>query len=161
MIVKVRPYTSSHNTAEKDEKLETLIKKYLDPDGTLYNGDMPISVEYRNETCKDIKLQLFDKNDNLISNLTDSARFDYIEGDVGHNLLINSEGNHVESIKIGFTIKEYLASNPRIFPVAHFVFVNTPKSTFDNGNYVRTDIVLNNGVTLTSKSSAQYSSSDE
>lgn len=145
-----------YSAADKD--IEQKISSYItEATGKEFDGCMPLKVEYRDETCTSITIELYDRNDQLISDVTDLARFHYVyseyavEEDVA-NLLLTSNGQDIRKIAIGSTINEYLSFNPIVFANAHFVFPGLEKSSFENGNYLKVRILLGNGQVLTSVS---------
>ena len=137
-----------------DKGIEQQIRDYLDPNGDKYNGTMPIPVFYNTEGCKQIHISLYDKDDTFLSDLTELARFHYVTGassssdEVGMNLLIDTSKKLLGKIAIGTTIQEYLAYNPMVFALAHFIFPDLSKAAFDNGNYVKVEIELNDGTII-------------
>lgn len=141
---------------EADSHIVSQIKNFLDPSHTIYNGALPISVDYTTEVCKSIRITLYDKDDTFIRDITDNARFYYIWGpyyaeERVANLLIDSNKKLLGFIKFGTTIKEYLAYKPMLFADAHFIFDGIDKETFSNGNYVIVEIELENGTVLKAK----------
>lgn len=118
---------------------------------------MPVPVEYRTKTCKDIRIGLYDKNGLFISDITENARFHYVIGpnsreEDAMNLLISSDRKLLGRIKLGTTIKEYLSYHPMIFAEAHFIFDGVEKGGFSNGNYAAIEIELGDGTILKANS---------
>ncbi|NMA73041.1 MAG: hypothetical protein GX963_02530 [Bacteroidales bacterium] len=153
-------YTPQRYSIDGDKAIELQLANFLDPDNDKYTGDMPIPVEYRTEACKSIRITMYDKNGSFLSDITDQARFFYVNdpndhSEVGQNIIINSEKKLLGKIKIGTTIKEYLSNNPLVFAEAHFIFDGIDKESFSNGNYTKVEIELSNGIILTSFSSTR------
>ena len=141
----------------RDKTLECQITKFLDPTGNLYNGDIPINIEYRNEKCLNVKIKLYGKDRVYLSDVTDSARFYYVNNkdgieEIGKNLLIDSKSNLIGKIPIGMKISEYLTHSPKIFSEAHFILENVPRELFDDGYYANIEIELSNGKKITANS---------
>ena len=150
--------TPQHYSIDGDKAIEVQLANFLDPNNDKYTGDVPIPVEYRTETCKSIRITMYDKNGSFISDITDQARFFYANdpsdhSEVGQNIIINSEKKLLGKIKIGTTIKEYLSDNPFVFAEAHYIYDGIDKESFSNGNYAKVEIELSNGIILTSSSS--------
>lgn len=139
-----------------NKEIENNISNYLlETTGMKFDGGMPLKVEYRTEICTDINILLFDKNDQLISDITDQARFHYVYSefameDVVANLLVTSGKQDVHKIDLGSTISEYLSFEPLVFANAHFIFPELEKDILENGNYLKVEIQLDNGNILTS-----------
>ena len=92
-----------------------------------------------------------------MSDLTDQAQFyfkhwHHDENIPFYHLLISSDGS-VGLIKFGMTISEYLSYSPMIFFDTYFFFPNLERAVFENGNYVKMEIELDNGTTLTAYTS--------
>jgi hypothetical protein len=137
-----------------DKEMENQIRDFLDPNGTLYPGGMVTTpIEYRTEVCKSIRITLHDKDSIFLSDITDLARF-YFAGwrfeEVSYlaRLLFTSDKKLIGTIKIGSTISEYLSYHPMIFAQSHFFFPKLNKNIFDNGNYAKVEIELENDTTL-------------
>lgn len=147
------PYSLESYSLKGDKAMEQQITDFLDPNHDLYNGVVPIAIMYCTDTCKSIRMTMYDKNGSFISDITDKARFYYVENkrEVG-TLLFNSDKKLLGKIKIGTTIKEYLSYKPLVFAVAHFIFDGIDKVSFSNGNYAKVEIELSNGTTLTTTS---------
>lgn len=144
-----------------DKAIEEQLDQFFEPLKHEYNGTYPIHVEYRTEVCKSIKIELYDKEGNYVSDITSKAHFytvfgqHYVE-EAGANLLINSQKKFLGKIPIGTTIQQYLSYEPMIFSYAHFIFDDIDKSIFDNGYYVQTEIKLSNGKILKAKSTKDH-----
>lgn len=142
--------------SDANQGIENNISNYLlETTGMKFDGDMPLKVEYRTEICTDIKILLFDENDQLISDITDQARFHYVYSefameDVVANLLVTSGKQDVHKIDLGSTISEYLSFEPLVFANAHFIFPELEKDILENGNYLKVEMQLDNGNILTS-----------
>ena len=144
-------------TTEGDKDIERQIKDFLDPNGDVFTGTLPVAIEYRTEVCKNIRIGVYSKDSILLSDITDLARF-YIpssrfperEKVEGASLLISSERKVLDWIEEGTTIKEYLSHDPMVFPKAYFHFPGIGKTLLESGNSVRIDIELGNGTVLTS-----------
>lgn len=137
---------------EGDEWIEQQIRDYLDPTGEKYNGSMPIFIEYTTEGCKRIRITIHDKDEKLLSDITDQACFYYVGyTDEGKelNLLINTSKKLLGNIPIGMTIQEYLAQKPMVFTEARFIFPGVEKDALENGNYLRVEIELDGGKIIT------------
>lgn len=150
--------TLQHYSIDGDKEIELQLGNFLDPENDKYTGDVPIPVEYRTEACKSIRITMYDKNDTFISDITDQARFFYVNApndhsEIGQNIIINSEKKLLGKIKIGTTIKEYLSDMPFVFAEAHFIFDGIDKESFSNGNYAKVEIELGNGIVLSTYSS--------
>ena len=65
--------TPQHYSIDGDKAIEVLLANFLDPNNDKYTGDVPIPVEYRTETCKSIRITMYDKNGSFISDITESA----------------------------------------------------------------------------------------
>lgn len=146
--------TPQHYYLNGVKTIEREITSFLDPKGDKYNGMMPIPVSYTTEGCKSINIILYNKDDNYISNITEDARFYYVNdpydrSEDGCNIIISADRILVGKIEPGTTIKEYLSFHPMVFAEAHFIFPNLKKDTFTEGNYVIIDIELINGRKLT------------
>ena len=143
--------------SDANKGVENNISNYLlETTGMKFDGGMPLKVEYRTEICTDIKIMLFDENDQLISDITDQARFHYVYGefqieDVVANLLVTSGKQDVYKIDLGSTISEYLSFKPLAFANVHFIFPELEKDVLENGNYLKVEIELDNGKRLTCK----------
>lgn len=144
---------SSNYYLEGDYDIEKQLANFIDPDGTKYNGFLPVPVKYTTEVCKSIRITLYDKDDTFIDDLTNRARFYYLYGpyakeEDGGNLLIDSNKKLLGRIKHGTTIKEYLSYKPMLFGEAHFIFEGFAKDAFNNDTYVIVEIELENGKIL-------------
>lgn len=134
---------------ERVGKIEQQISHFLDPKGDKYNGMMPLPVNYTIVECKSISIVLYDENNNLVSDITDKARFHYI-GDPyspyedGCNIVISADSLLIGKMKIGATIKDYLALNPMVFAEAHFLFPDLNKEIFNRGYYAIIEMELSN-----------------
>ena len=139
---------------EGDKTMEQQMRSWIDPDGTKYNGDVPVVVEYRTEVCESISIKLYDKDDVLISDITDKARFrDAVETpEVGSYLLFDSSKKLLGKIREGTTIEEYLSQRPLVFAEAFIIFPELDADFLNDGNYVRVEIALDNGLLLTANS---------
>lgn len=139
-----------------DQSIEKQIKGYLElMQGQKYNGDIPIIIDYKTDVCKSITLTLYDKDDNFLAEVTDYARFFDVreEPEIGAYYLFNSQKEFIGRIEQGMSIKGYLAYEPLLFPVAHFLFPEYgDKEMLSNGNYILVQIELGDGTILTSKS---------
>lgn len=140
-----------------DTRIEQQKEALIDPYHN-FNGDMPIVVEYRTEECKSIRIELYDKANRLLSDLTDQARFSYVYSqydieELGANLLISSDRILIGKIKDGMTIKEYLSYHPMIFAKAHFILQGLKRTELENGNYIKVEAELDNGEKLEATSS--------
>lgn len=135
---------------EGDKAMEKQIRSWLDPDGTKYDGDMPITVEYRTEVCESVTIWLYDKDGELLSDITDKARYhDAVEPpEVGSYLLFDSSKRLLGKIGEGTTIEEYLSKCPLVFAEAYFTFPELDADFLSGGNYVRVEIALDNGTLL-------------
>ncbi len=149
---------------ESDKAIEQQIAAFLDPNGNKYNGMMPEEVYYVTESCKNITMVYYDKNDNFVSDITDKARFycpEYIGGvynpdnfgPLGYNLLFDSNKKLLGRIKDGTTISQYLSYHPLVFANAYFLFPGLLIETISKGNYILVKIELDNGVILSAKAS--------
>lgn len=149
---------------ENDKAIEQQIAAFLDPNGNKYKGIMPEEVYYVTESCKNITMAHYDKNDNFVSDITDKARFycpEYIGevynpdnfGPIGYNLLFDSNKKLLGRIKDGTTISQYLSYHPLVFANAYFVFPDFLMETISKGNYILVKIELDNGVILSAKAS--------
>ncbi len=149
---------------ESDKAIEQQIAAFLDPNGNKYNGMMPEEVYYVTESCKNITMAHYDKNDNFVSDITDKARFYCPEyfggvynpdnfGPLGYNLLFDSNKKLLGRIKDGTTISQYLSYHPLVFANAFFVFPDLLMETISKGNYILVEIELDNDVILSAKAS--------
>lgn len=150
--------TLQYYSIDGDKAIELQITDFLDPNNDKYTGDVPIPVEYRTETCKSIRIAMYDKDGSFIYDITDQARFFYANdandhSEAGQNIIINSEKKLLGKINIGTTIEEYLSYNPFVFAEAHFIFDGINKESFSNENYAKIEIELSNGSILTTYSS--------
>lgn len=147
--------TPQHHALPADADIEKKISLFLDPKGTLFNGDVPVTVDYTTEECESITISLFDKEDNLLSDETESARFFYeniaTNGEQLRNILINSDKEVLGYIPLNATIKEYLSYRPMVFASARFNFPNLKDTALDGDNYMLFEITLTNGTTLLAK----------
>lgn len=135
-----------------DQTIERLLKDVLDPTGERYNGTTPITIEYRTETCKDIKISLYNKDGSFLSDITDEARFYYETNplDIGEAIyLFDEDRNYIGQVEEGATIADYLSHKPLTFPHACFSFPNLSEEFITEGNYIQVEILLGNGVRLT------------
>jgi hypothetical protein len=125
---------------------------------------MPEEVYYVTESCKNITMAHYDKNDNFVSDITDKARFYCPEyfggvynpdnfGPLGYNLLFDSNKKLLGRIKDGTTISQYLSYHPLVFANAFFVFPDLLMETISKGNYILVEIELDNDVILSAKAS--------
>lgn len=155
-------FGSKQYYSDANKGIENNISDYLlETTGRKFDGGMPLKVEYRTEVCTDIKIQMFDENNQLVSDVTDLARFHYVHSefsmkDVVENLLITSEQQDIHKIDLGSTISEYLSFKPLVFANAHFIFPELEKDILGNGNYLKVEIQLDNGIILTSISKCYW-----
>lgn len=151
--LKIMPTYSKpdHYTIDGDKEVEEQIRKFFYPNGVQV-GMTGYTIEYRTEVCKSIHITLHDRENTLIKDITDMARFYYVWGpyeeDFINRLIINSDRKLIGILELGSTVSEYLAYKPMIFANAHFIFPELPKSAFENGNYAKVEIELENGTTL-------------
>ena len=142
-------------TKEGDSFIEKQIATLIDPDNR-YNGDYPIQIEYRTVACSNIRMSLYDSKDNFIADVTEQAHFATGANQLdcmGKDIIINASKEVVGLIKDGTTIKEYLEYKPMIFAEACFIFENINREFLTTGNYIRTEIELEDGTILVSNSS--------
>ncbi|MBO4664209.1 MAG: hypothetical protein J5663_07330 [Bacteroidaceae bacterium] len=139
-----------------DEELEKRIIQTLDPNNERY-GLALNSVDYTLKTCQSITISLYDKDSVFVADVTDKARFYYIyvKNEDYYQMLINSDKEVLGQIRMGMSIKEYLACKPLVFVAAHFIFDGLEKSEVSGGKFFRTKIVLDDGMVLESDSKEQ------
>ena len=143
----VEGYNSSQSTIPGNKMIEQQMVEMLDPNKNLFNGVMPVQIEYRTEECKSVHVFLYNKYDEKGSDLTNMARFgqlprpiDWLGMDGG--ILICSDGNLVGKIPEGSTIAAYLAYHPMVFASALFIFPHVNKDLFTEGCYIKVEIEL-------------------
>lgn len=129
-----------------EQQLQTLVDSW-----TFQKGALPIVIEYTTEICQSIRLTLFDKNDVMLTDVTDMARIHYPKGlDAGEKIfLFSSQKKLLGQVSEGCSIAEYLANQPLLFTHAVFIFPDLNRDIFDKGNYVKVEIVLGNENILT------------
>ena len=165
-LKEVQEYTTpQHYNLQGNSAIESNITEFLDPEGKIYTGTMPLPVKYTTEPCKSIAIYLYSKNDVLVSDITDKAQFHCIDNLPQskynqENLLIQSENLSIQRIELNSTIQDYLQYNPMLFGEALFIFPDLPKDVFSNGNYVIVEIKLVSGKTIKAKSTESKRFSD-
>lgn len=134
-----------------DKEIESMLSAFIrKTTGDEFEGDYPLWTEYRTEACTDIKIEMYNNDDLLISDITDKARFHYIYScyageEDSANILITEDRKRILKIPIGTTIQEYLSFNPLLFAHAHFVFPEIDKNVLETGCHFKVYIQLKDG----------------
>lgn len=141
--------------------IEKQLAAFIDPDDAEYHGSMPVVVKYTTVECLDITIGLYNRDKNLVADITDETQFslcygEYSVNESASNIIINKDCQVIGKIEIGTTIKQYLEFHPMLFAEAVLMFPTLDENAFGNGNYVVVEIELANGTKLTASTDESY-----